>query len=88
MEGLQEEIRHIVKMLNPYSLNQVVVKARFKEMLLNASRKKDRSTWSKKYDKYDIDKRKNSKHSEDGAFACLYTALNSNISHCRQTYKG
>ncbi|OIT28758.1 hypothetical protein A4A49_55634 [Nicotiana attenuata] len=42
IEGLKEKIRHTVKMLDPFSLSQVVKKARHKEELLDSISRKSR----------------------------------------------
>ncbi|XP_075092058.1 uncharacterized protein LOC142172173 [Nicotiana tabacum] len=42
IDGLKEEIRHIVKMLDPFSLSQAVEKARHKEELLDSISRKNR----------------------------------------------
>ncbi|PHU01203.1 hypothetical protein BC332_30990 [Capsicum chinense] len=47
IEGLKEEIRHIVKMLNPYSMSQAIDKARHQERLLNIQHKKERDQLSR-----------------------------------------
>ncbi|OIT03430.1 hypothetical protein A4A49_57614, partial [Nicotiana attenuata] len=47
VEGLKEEIRNTVKMLNPYTLSQAVEKARFQEKVIEAQMRKSRVTWNK-----------------------------------------
>ncbi|OIT40660.1 hypothetical protein A4A49_13758 [Nicotiana attenuata] len=47
VEGLKGEIRNTVKMLNPYTLSQVVEKARFQEKVIEAQNKKSKITWGK-----------------------------------------
>ncbi|OIS97658.1 hypothetical protein A4A49_04331 [Nicotiana attenuata] len=47
VEWLKEEIRHTVKMLNPFSLSQVVDKARHQENLLIALSKTEKGQWNK-----------------------------------------
>lgn len=47
IEGLKEEIRHTVKMLDPYSFNKLVEKARHKENLLEVVTKAGKSQWNK-----------------------------------------
>lgn len=42
IEGLKEEIRHSMKMLDPYSFSKVVKKARLQENLLESLNKKER----------------------------------------------
>ncbi|OIT19462.1 hypothetical protein A4A49_63876, partial [Nicotiana attenuata] len=48
IEGLKEEIRHTVKMLDPYSFNKVIEKARHNENLLEADTKAGKSQWNKR----------------------------------------
>lgn len=47
MEGLKEEIRHTVKMLNPFSLSQALDKARHQENLLSALSWEEKELWNK-----------------------------------------
>lgn len=47
MEGLKEEIRHTVKMLNLYTLSQAVEKARRQEKVMESLIKKNRTGWGR-----------------------------------------
>ncbi|PHT54205.1 hypothetical protein CQW23_08667 [Capsicum baccatum] len=47
MEGLKKEIRHTVKMLNPYTLSQAVEKARHQEKVMESLIKKNRNGWGR-----------------------------------------
>ncbi|XP_019265828.1 PREDICTED: uncharacterized protein LOC109243359 [Nicotiana attenuata] len=52
IEGLKDEIRHTVKMLDPFSLSQTVEKARHKEKLLEAIAKKGKASITKQSVQY------------------------------------
>ncbi|XP_070018003.1 uncharacterized protein [Nicotiana sylvestris] len=47
VEGLKEEIRNTVKMLNPYTLIQAVKKARFQKKVIETQMRKSKVTWNK-----------------------------------------
>nr|XP_016449252.1 PREDICTED: uncharacterized protein LOC107774272 [Nicotiana tabacum] len=47
VEGLKEEIRHTIKMLNPFTLSQAVDKARYQERLIQVQNRKERSQWGR-----------------------------------------
>lgn len=47
IEGLKEEIRHTVKMLDPFSISQAVEKARHKEEMLDSINKKNKGGYRK-----------------------------------------
>lgn len=44
VEGLKEDIGHTVKMLNPYTLSQVVKKARHQEKVIDSWNRKEKTT--------------------------------------------
>lgn len=47
MEGLKEDIRYTVKMLDPFTLSQDVEKAKYQEKVIEAWDKKGKATWGK-----------------------------------------
>lgn len=43
VEGVKEEIRHTIKMLNPYTLSQAMDKARHQERLIQAQIRREKT---------------------------------------------
>ncbi|OIT37858.1 putative mitochondrial protein [Nicotiana attenuata] len=54
IEGIKEEIRHTIKMLDPFSLSQAIEKARHKEELLESMSRKNRGSGGKSAAQYSM----------------------------------